>query len=1538
MPPISSTVSQRCDGAGASGALVHSVCAVDETTLIFAIAARASATQFSAAVFPHRRTAAAATATSEFGHRPPAAAPSPAETADSVYALLLAHSRAALGDEAVAAVDTSGATDTAAAAAAAVAGARAMASTAMQETAASRRKMDGSSAALRATQALHGAHLDPGSSGTPSPTTQHHHPAAVAIEALHIVRQEAARLSPRIAGPLDAAAAAAAAAAVSMDVLCCFASGDAAVASFVLTYQTQPLETTTTTTTATTEWSAQLRSSTWIPSPTKTSTGTAACASRLEVAGGAPLASALVRRRCRTVAAAETRGGCGDGHDGDDAALELLVVWRSTTLVSQCGATPALGYAHLHHTAATDATALVAVGAAPVWRLHAWEVFDMGDLLHGGASPASASRGALPRGGVRSLQWLPDTWDAVGQRPLLAALYAAPATGGVCLDTLAVCCLRHDGRVAEAAHDRPAAPLLLCLTGRLSLGPWSVRGLTLAHPRFLFATALAAPPRVSSAAPPATSAAALRLRSRGALCAAPTAAEAFRAARDATAANAATAVLGVFLRPAHTPFVSSSLLRRSGSDAAAAAAAAALAFPFVLYGASGEVARCQLGGYIECAQTSWCTPHDAAPAGLGHGAHDVGDSSSSSRGTHVPEQHPVARICALLSAPRTASSPAAPAPGHAAVVLTISAQWAAPSPVFGEERREGRRGSLDYGHSAARWSFAVHVTHHLQNPSMSLPPPSPPPPSLALTDDILCWRTSPAAATDTAVGDVGVLLLRGYAASTWTVAGAGQRCDETRGILHDGVFELRLTSCAAAMAHGAGAGVAAAAASPVAELRPWGIASGCSSRPVSAAAFAAVLEAAASTADARSTATDLLSHTPADLLVPGTATAALGAAAGVGGAVPVALAWVGGGGAARLALPECSVTGLDVVALLRSGDVVGWRCARAVAVPAVAGGGAAVSRDDAVQHLGALRYQRRTGDGDVPLASTFLDSLLGRGAGVRDVRMEVVAAPPGDTDAVRGCAVLLLLAVDTFVGVVDLSAGGAVVCVMDVRLPRSPAGSPDSSVDTAPADADTSRWHLQRLPVVSSSGWLTARAGACDGDAGAAVGTSWWFLCTGLARRRAVHPSSRQSCVLRLSYTHWEDVSAAASAGAADAPLPGASDVELPPPAPLVELAVDDTWPAEAAPGLRHSLAPLPSILDTCAVSAGVGWLSCAARLPTLCLCDAVVVHALWPGAAAAGAHSRPPLRLLQWGCRHRTPSSLFLTRVCASCAMAPAVRDDDDAAAGGAAADTGNVALHHVSVSHLGNDSGPQPSPAADSGGGTPEEVRHRRILDVSALVVLDVDGGEPGESCAGAVPGVACDPATWHVLLCTLRVSGSSLRRQTRDSAIADDDAAAHAAATAAGDAGTHSGMTVSYLLCGVPGRPSLPHAAAASDVAAPSCCTAVSWHWIPLCTATAPPQPLAVAQVLPLRSAAAAAVATGADPPTASQRSNFLVAAAPGNDGEQEHREAWYCVTVHGRRLQRRLQDLSAHDTASATAAERVYMYATVDPTLVRVSALS
>ncbi|KAG5479064.1 hypothetical protein LSCM1_02908 [Leishmania martiniquensis] len=1365
---VGSTAPTNSVGSGGGAHLIHAVCAADGYTLVFAIASAAGTgsarhSSFDVALFSFGKTAHGSSEADPRGPRPSSSVATPQRAIRAaLYACSLGGSRgsdlalsAHDGCEGCSACRRAAASAGDAGAASTLATARSHASNfclPVEHSAAAAASVSdtqsSSTAALRASQLMYSllrgeaaAKASPAGRAAGAPaTSSQRSPTRFSgdhLVALHLVRQEAWQCSPGAAHAATLVAMthdASSATVLLAEVLCCFDCGCAALATYKLTRHSPPAE-----------WSVQLSGCVWIPStPSPTSAprpGTDAVGGwtcQQTWATGAPLVSSLVRTLPLTARSEASADAIGDG---SKSLLELLVVWCSPTvassfptLPSSSCAHPVARYASLRGCGGCLQKASVAAGE---WRLHAQAIFDISELLRLAWPPSPSSRdfrssassfGILPYASVRSLQWLPGTADFKQSYPLLAVLYAAPitpsrrtfvASGGPiepCLDSLAVCYLKEEGDQLSAATDPAAAtphrtPTIVA--GRLLEGPWSVRGLSLAHPHFLFATALASLRSPSQTAPSTTN----KRSATAPTASAPSAGRRFRAAIHSST-DAAAVLLGVFQRPAQQPYATSSLYRsiaaavdgreHGGGTAADAPlvrdgaartgeraplqratraqgdlnmARSSSVFAFVLYGPNGEEARCKLDGYVDDAQTAFLEPR-IMTARRGDGSRTSVDlTRCGSQG----ERRTVARVCALLFE-KPLAPPEARAHCCSAVVITIQAQWTRAMPMVTDGRRSDSVCRNSGMTADEHWSFSVHVLHALRSSAASfesLPRPLRNAP-LQMFARILCWRST-AANPEVTASDISCLVC-GYATTPHADDTIGHEANTPYHTVLEGVFELRLCSsdvngtdvlggraAAVAGATSTALGVAAkegrpssSATAPLSEPStafagpcPWAL--GSCTRVVLPSAFSGLLHSL-SAADTLTTPFDLLSHTPTLSVAAGR----LGASVN-DGVVPVAVAWLAGdlyegevdGLAGRDPCPATTaasfksslpshVREMDAVALLRSGDVVGWRCVSRSRDAASATGGLP-SGEGAVVHLGALCWGYED-NAAVPLKRLFLESLLNCGAGADAVHLKVIMTPnegalkwPGHqqppaglpTKAVAETAatgtVLLVLAVGSLVGVVDLSTG-AVMTVRDLRtdvpdLPeredgkeRVPAAVPATAGGVTPAATWVLR--LQRLPVVSPCGWIAF--GDTTRGAGAAVGASWCFLWCGA--REVQHGPSSLAFALRLSVLHWADVvsahvgAASSSAAGSTALVASTLDTE-PSPLPLVAIQVDACWLGETDPPAESTSVSSLCALPPLSISAGgadsfaaacVGWLPC-----TMAGVDAGVSPAAPRGVAA---------------------------------------------------------------------------------------------------------------------------------------------------------------------------------------------------------------------------------------------------------------------------------------------------------------------------------
>ncbi|KPA85666.1 hypothetical protein ABB37_00059 [Leptomonas pyrrhocoris] len=732
------------------------------------------------------------------------------------------------------------------------------------------------------------------------------------------------------------------------------------------------------------------------------------------------------------------------------------------------------------------------------------------DVPHGGASEAHAlSNSACVS--LRSVRWLPDALDCSHGFPLLAVLYAAPALsiGDSCLDTLSVCCLvedesdrcdaRHPNR--ESVMTRTVTdvtdPPPIHVSGRVLMGPWSVRGLTLAHPSFLFAATLGTPLHGTGLASKQSAENGERAMRRGSERG--TAADAFRSTRRAMT-QAPTEIVGVFQRPAQEPYAASRLFRaaRRHSHKVDQESAEVVsnsepaqwdqkrsegAFAFVLYGAAGEVARCALDGYPECASTVLLA-HDAF--------HNGGDPRTAADGG----VRAVARIGALFAGSTAASAAEG---GYTAVLLTIVAQpirriRGLAADVVASNRRAFAPDSRKQ-EGACRYSVQltqrvrVDLTGLPRSPS-SLPSAATAPLSaLVSVDQMLHWTTCGARSNRQrgSSGDSVCMLICGYAA-----------CREgSVDVVHEGVFALSSVQTCISPVDDKSV-VTAAAATPETPPPPFGTvkqdkkAKICiCAQGVSAIEFARSCRLCSSM---DSTSMDVLSHSPLSVV----GSHALPSTALPSNVLPVALAWVHStprnkdGFSSGITSVGCELAAcvelMDVVALLRSGDVVGWRCD--TEAPRTADKISSGRHEEALQlvlRLGTLQYAKATNtpSGSSPTQrdreTKFLQVLLNEGAGPADASMKVVVTRKNKET--HAAAVLLVIAAGPLVGVVRL-ADGHVERVIDVRTANT------KSVWTSSTSVSTMQ--LEQLPVTEPYS-CTSQGSGVEG-----CGETFSFLWTGV--------------------------------------------------------------------------------------------------------------------------------------------------------------------------------------------------------------------------------------------------------------------------------------------------------------------------------------------------------------------------------------------------------------------------------------------------------
>lgn len=1424
----------------------------------------------------------------------------------------------------------------------------------------------------------------------PSPTTA----LPSTLTGLHLVRQWSSCV----------AHAAGNAAPSFVDVFCTFGCGCAALATF--TIDRHPPQ----------ELCVRIGAVEWI----LPDTADGATSSSAALAHCTPPLITTTLRYPTSAAPAHDSPVNGSSPESSATDLELLIAWCSScpaSLISASAAISASGsqlsatsmrFARLFHMSSTATYAAAPPGPAQSvapWQLHTQGRFDMTELLRlrlpspqathpsGSSSPPPSF---LPLAGVRGLHWLPHTIDVTQSYPLLAVLYAAPTVTAArptqlhsppepCLDSVSVCYLKED----RPQHAATTTASLASVTGRVLVGPWSVRGLALAHPSYCLATALPTPAaahnrmahkELASARPPLTAAAPVPGQRV-------TAAAAFRAALASTSSvgrtemcGAATALIGVFQRPGAEPYAPGRLCSSSAATPAAAATAAsrraelityapgnASAFAFVLYTGVGEAARCVLDGYVEAAHTAWGPQQE----------HSASFPAAVRPNVEKDVWH-VAYVCALLSpvSPITPSGstpqPRSPQLCTVAVVLGIQAKWTAapefPLPPMGLPSSKRTGAAATAAPTPARWTFSAQVTHRLR--ATELPrAPSPPPalPPFAVTSRVLCWRAvRPGSAQPASAVRA---LVCGYATLPASEVSQAERSSAATSAsgreLRSGVFELLLTASAAESvrapertASGPAVALLGEGHEQLAWLRAWD--AGRCTRRVAPSAFAAVLASLGSAAATSATALELLSHTP----VPAASVAGPWGGAPVGnGVAPVAVAWVGvtGGRAvgdadeldyrgapapstdtkppAASCLPSPSgladaVSGLQVVALLRSGDVVGW-CAGA----------------GAVLHLCALRCASSSPPDQSRLQQRFFKTLLSGGAGAAAAHMQLVWSPrTGRASAAPAAAIaapdvdadlLLVVAVGQLVGVVRLISG-EVAQVWDVAVVATAAAGVARSADSgSPTLTAVSAEQLQLLPVETACGWLRGSDGvptSTDAPAAASppLAASSYLLWSGLdcAVRGAALPelaapprvAASVQMVLQLSVVHWTDVMAAAELGVegGDAPVHLAS----PAPPPLVLLDVNVCWRGggasdAGAPGASacvgwvsfpesggrvHSESSAAD--DAATVVGGVPHPAGAPQAPQhLCVCDAALLESLWPLArerALGGEWRSPRLHRLRWAAEPTpaaSPPSLFRARLRASCAgLAEQQRQPNG---------RGGVLPLHLHRPCL---------TCAETGSAPPWEVDDmrskllwKRLLSVATLELC------VGTDTAGrAGHAAASQTSSWHVLLCTLQ----GAREAPADTPAESGDGAA------------------SFLLCCTPAA----HGAAppASTTHLPAC----AWHWLPLrlsgpafqqraSAAVAVASALPIAASPPLTSAAAA-------PAAAPSLAYFVCTALHHDDASSTDAPSLFSLTMHADGLRHALQlSMAATPPPPATAGtvqDVVYTYDSVDPRLVTVRAVA
>ncbi|KAL7710859.1 hypothetical protein N2W54_006665 [Lotmaria passim] len=914
---------------------------------------------------------------------------------------------------------------------------------------------------------------------------------------------------------------------------------------------------------------------------------------------------------------------------------------------------------------------------------------------------------------LRHIRWLPGTLDATHRFPLVALLYAVPAVsaGDPCLDTLSVCCLAEeeeavdmeDGADASSTARKAAAVHDVALRGRVvsghvRVGPWSVRGVTLAHPSFLFSATLAPPPQAAgSALVQGVRASSAGAEARQRKLALGSATAAFHRAREA-ARCAPTELLGVFQRPAQVPYAASRLLRAAAAIADAAQQSSEAmdcrsvemsslnqrSFGFVLYGAAGVLARCPVDGYVECAETVTC---EGAPG-----------NGSEGPAAEVATQT-VAQICALVS-----GLPSASVQGGSRAVAVVLTILALPM-----------RGAAGIGQGS--WRLSVQLSRRVEvRPPSQRPSASPPLSPLVSVDRMLCWTGGPAQAS-TQNSDIARNSNNNNNNSTCLrviVSGYAALVEGSVEVLHQGVFVLssvpsrsteettdKNAASEAPTPALLSASVAAAAAAAAVNSGGAFIV-----RRVSALELARALDQC-SRAD--TTREDVLSHTPSGVVVavPHGSSSLASFTALPSDMLPVALAWVRKPSAKSLVAAgscgpavserEARLLEMDVVAVLRCGDIIGWRCSADTPAATEHGSGdnGRSSASSQVLHFCALRSPMvsalattscaaaasvcassspSSSSSAAHLADEFLQALLVTGAGPAEVHMEVVGVESKSIGgAATGTVVLLVVAVGSFVGVVNL-CDGHVEHVLDMRLAAAAttvtASGDGSEALFLPSDCATSRLSVaqfERLPTV------TPYSVAPCGDGGSeSVGQAYSFAWTGLLASRTgdneedvarscspgtaagakdasvlMHKSERTkigvvACVAQLGVVTWSDLAAsrvcAASAdsaalrkvmqrsakalpsdaeerGKAQTPTFSHSRVSLPadftPPPPIVFLSVSAGW-AEAA--TARALCPFVGWADFVRLRGDADLSPAQEAAPKLAACDAALLRALWPG------------------------------------------------------------------------------------------------------------------------------------------------------------------------------------------------------------------------------------------------------------------------------------------------------------------------------------
>lgn len=906
----------------------------------------------------------------------------------------------------------------------------------------------------------------------------------------------------------------------TVDVWCIFACGCSALATFAVIRSTPSAS-----------FEARLEACVWLP---RSSAGVNDEESGVYVPANAACTS-IIRPHLEVT---ENEGGTQE--DGE-ANVELLLLLHLCT--SHQTPTPLLHLMRLLSYPNSSATQH-RLPRVLTWQLQSQGLFDTGDLFCASftqrrdgssgctfapngneplrnAAPLESNTGAAAAV-LRNVRWLPGTTDATQTYPLLAVLYAAPAVvlGDPCLDTVAVCALQQDEAGAATAAQQ-------VVKGRLVLGPWSVCGLTLAHPSWLFTATL----------PSASAGACLDPFQKIGPCEQQNGAErkggaksalwAFRRAR-CLVAQTSTELLGVFQRPAHTPFAPSRLLRAACRRSPQwDAKEPQHGFAFVLYGAAGEAARCALDGYPECASAVVLDRQTAM--------------QTCGAGPTVKERQCVARVCALLSGPSSPSFTSFPATaaegaeGDTAVVLSVMAQSAHGPSSSGNGEGDDFIAPLrhrpflkEWRGGDRAWRLSIQITQRVTVRALQLSPAATavalPPHLLLAMDCMLCWTAVPVGRASHS--EEGVSLL---------VSGYGVVAEGPVGVLHCGVFELAPHSSSVPP-------TSTTTSPPAASLPPSSAAAAprtggswshrCSSVEL---AHASLLCAPMDT-----TGTDLLSCASAAATTHPALPTALSSAV-----LPVALCW--------LSDDESSAA----VALLRSGNVVGWCCGERDSNSSTE-----LTREKTapVYRLGVVKYPTLSNmsSSQQELARAFVDLLFGEGAGPADVHMEVVLSASSGEGEGDASTALLVIAAGPLIGVVRLR-DGVVVSVMDVRatdpptttaaasaeVHRAPGVPPPPPPPTPTVNLGTPGLHaavveFRRFPAHTPYSTVSGAAGEVS------VGEAFAFLWTGLVTQSAAHTfkgvnqtSDKDkeagktqclvSCVVHLGITQWTDVTAAFS-------------------------------------------------------------------------------------------------------------------------------------------------------------------------------------------------------------------------------------------------------------------------------------------------------------------------------------------------------------------------------------------------------------------------